>query len=175
MKKIYLLMMFTLAALSLGLSACFNDDDDDDDFVWDFYPVAVGIYVTDANGADLLASDGSLYQSDIKMIYQGEEYDARWDFTTTRAYLPHMYGLCYLPAEDERAARLLFGELDGNLGDADLTLVMPNGTQHAIHIHRVITTSGKNATVKQNVTLDGKELEELSNGGSSIQFTLIYP
>jgi hypothetical protein len=173
MKKIYLLMMFTLAALSFGLSACSNDDDDD--IIWDFAPVDVTIYVTDANGADLIAADGSLYQSDIKMIYRGEEYDARWDFATTRYYMPYMYGLCYIPAEGEQAARLVFGELNGDLGDADLTLVMPDGTQHAIHIHRVITTSGSDCSVNQRVTLDGRELEEFKNGGTSIQFTLVYP
>jgi hypothetical protein len=173
MKKIYLLMMFTLAALSFGLSACSNDDDDD--IIWDFAPVGVTIYVTDANGADLIAADGSLYQSDIKMIYRGEEYDARWDFATTRYYMPYMYGLCYIPAEGEQAARLVFGELNGDLGDADLTLVMPDGTQHAIHIHRVITTSGSDCSVSQRVTLDGRELEEFKNGGTSIQFTLVYP
>jgi hypothetical protein len=164
MKKIYLTIVALLAALSVSLSSC------GDDTIWDFVPVQIYINVVDANGTSLIGEGGGLYQKDFTMAYNGTEYTALWDWAKTRAYMPYLFGLYY----SSDGSQLVFGELDGNVGEASMTFTMPDGTTHDIYINRTIKTSGSNATVKQTVKLDGNVVKEYDDGDPNISFTFVY-
>lgn len=165
-------ILLLVSALMFGfVSSCSNDD-----YIWDFNPIWVSFEVVDNNGVDQLAEGRALESQPFFVLYDGKEYAVSTDLPEwmgSRAYLPSLYGLLYLPAREGKKARLLFGELDGNIGEADLTLVMPDGSTHDLHISRNIKTKGPKATVKQTVKLDGKVIDELTDGDPAMTITIV--
>lgn len=168
------LMVILLVLVCSGMTSCSNSNDDSD-IIWDFTPVVVGFEVVNSEGHDMLALNKDLYLSDFAIIYNNEKFDVNWIAANgSRHYNPTLYGLFYTPAQNDQKARLLFGELAGDLGEASLTLQMPGGIKHEIHISRHITIKDKELSVKQTVTMDGKEIDSLTDGNPFIKLTVIY-
>lgn len=189
MRRIFDLMMLIATVAMCGfLNSCSDSDPDyeDDYIIWDFTPVHVIFEIVDNQGNDLIATDGKLYKADFTIHYSdetfhsqwtkpwSEDWDWNWDENwQTRMYLPHMYGLYYWAEEDGEPAQLVFAELDGDLGEADIILEMPDDTQHDLHISRRITTKGPEAFVKQNVTFDGKVIDSLTDGSAYMVIKIV--
>lgn len=174
------------------ISSCSNDEDEF--VVWDYSPICVYLMFVDKDGNDLIAKDGSLYQSNISVTYLNKTYEAKWyslreeyknmiqnenqeepqlDNSKSRAYLATLYGLYYVAAENEEFAQLEFGELDGSIGRAVLNLEMADGTKHEIDIKRRVTTKGWNMNVEQTVKFDGKVIEALNDGSPDMKFRIV--
>lgn len=173
--KFKLMMLAVIVAMSSCISSCSDSDPDEDFYIWDFFPVEVAYQVVDNEGNDLIAVNGSLYQADFSINYNGETFSAQWTKPgdESRYYLPRFNGLSYLPAENGELARLVFGELDGTHVEADLVLKMPDGTQHDLHISRRITTKGPDIFASQTVTFDGEVIDSLTDGSPYMVFKIV--
>lgn len=189
MRRIFDLMMLIATVAMCGfLSSCSDSDPgyEDDNIIWDFTPVHVIFEIVDNQENDLIATDGKLYKADFSIHYSNktfhsqwtnpwnEDWDKNWDEDLqTKAYWARLYGLYYRAEEDGEPAQLVFAELDGDLGEADIILEMPDGTQHDLHISRRITTKGPEAFVKQKVTFDGKVIDSLTDGSPYMVIKII--
>lgn len=172
---IYLFM----AIFMISVTSCSEDEIEDDDYIWDFAPVMLNFKIVDSQGVNLIDEGGKLYGEDFKIIYNDKEYAASWngrpipELPESRAYLACIYGLYYISEEGTQRSFLRFEELDGGWCDADLKLVMPDGTSHDITIYRHITTKGPKSYVDQKVTFDGKVVDSLTDGSRYMQFTIV--
>lgn len=160
--------------IAAGFVAC-SDEAGDDDYLWDFAPVVVGFEVVSPDGVSLIEEGAPLHESDVKVKYGEKEFPVVWTSPTdSRAYFARLHGLFYYNGKDtESAPRLMFGELDGNLGSASLDFILPDGETHHVDIRRNITTKGPKCTVRQSVKLDGKILGEYTDGSPNILLTIV--
>lgn len=166
----------TLISLMLcALSSC--SDDNDDDVIVDWTPVSVELVVTNSAGEDMIAPNKPLYKADFKMEYDGASYEAQWDNPYEgRAILPRFEGLIYNHwyINKDGNTSLCFGTFDPFDFDGSMTFIMPDGQRHEIHISRQMTLVSKTkAKTRQTVTVDGKAIDEYSNGIPSIRLHFI--
>lgn len=128
-------------AMSL-LAAC--DNDNGGDVIWDVVPVEFNIFITDADGHDLL---DSTYQSnllaDLTVNYQQQTYPVMNEReahekmqSLTRAYMPFFYGLVLRRYWSSLTStyedyQLVFGEFDGteNVDRREIVLCHADGSQ----------------------------------------------
>lgn len=161
--------------VAICLVSCSNDDVEEDEPIWDFSPVIVGFEVVSPDGTNLIAEGEALYESDFRIKYREKEFSALWTSpTNSRYYRPYFRGLFYFSGKDTKSnPQLMFGELDGNLGSASLDFILPNGESHQVYISRTVTTQFLDCTVRQTVKLDGKILDEYTDGSAKILLTIV--
>lgn len=121
--------------------------------IWDIAPITVKVYVSNAEGADLLDPQtvGAFDPAAISATWQGETYavsdgEIPLEYGTvseegnatavTRAYVPMFYGLSIFTDNNGRRY-LYFGELSGeeNFNNEVLTIDWGNGTVDHITIY----------------------------------------
>lgn len=185
------IVVVTAVMLVTCMNSCSNDDDE---FVaWDYDPITVNFMFVDEDGNDLIAKDGSLYQSNISVTYLEETYVAKWysleeEFENkiqhenqaepqldnrSRVYLPILHGLYYRASKNGDLAQLRFGDIEGDIGIAVINLVMPDETRHEVVIKRYVTAKGHNLKVKQTVKFDGEVIESLTDGSPYMEFKIV--
>ena len=116
----------------------------------DWYPVTVNFYIEDIYGNDYLNPLSNSYIGHIiKLQYLGEEYTYEYiDYgqpqseaqsEPTKTYMPCFSGLQISLNSLTGKYMAKFGELEGHADyDDDFIVVMPNGTQHTIHLDRKV-------------------------------------
>lgn len=161
----------SLLILCVHLSSC----SDDDVWIFDFAPVSVRFEVVNADGDNLTAPGAELYGAEFSVLYQGTQYDADWSGREDSRYLmPTFYGLRYF-AQRYDGSGLYFGDLDGQGCEATIVLQLPDGTSHDIYIRRIVKTKGKDYKITQTVTLDGRRLDQYSDGSNLIAIPITLP
>jgi len=114
-------------ALVAGLTATCSTDDganSGNDIIVDYAPVVISVKVLSPEGYSVLNAQNtqgiSAVYKDESYVCQSQEAAMRQALTasTSRYYMPHFYGLCYL------TDYLLFGELDGAKDYKDEKLIL---------------------------------------------------
>lgn len=125
----------------LLLSGCLELGNED--YIVDWAPVSLYIYVTNEAGESIVEPE----MPGLTLTYRGETFEVlppEWEtefYGKTRAYMPMMYGLVfqkgsYYSKEKDAPNRLMFGELDGGHAlDEDIVLTWPDGSTNTIHYH----------------------------------------
>lgn len=168
-------MAFAAVAFLAGSTGCSSDDEDDDGWVFDYTPVIVFFEIEDTEGNSLIGENGDLYGKDFMVVYNEQEFPAKWDadagiygssYPESRFYLAYLHGLVYEPASERGGPYLEFGELDGGYCEADIKLVMPDGDTHELTISRHVQFIPKKQdfSCRQKVQLDGAVIDELTDG-----------
>lgn len=127
-----------LGIMALGLLSC----DKNDDIVWDINPVVVTLNVVDAKGVDILnpENSNSIPLSGVKAFYNGVEYECSTELmaVSTKAYLPHFYGLRAMKNTYNGSYYLQFGELEGAKSylNEEVTISWGDGTSDKIKFNR---------------------------------------
>lgn len=121
-KKVF---MLSLLCAAMGFTGCDDGDGPDPDTIWDIYPFAINIYVTDKQGNDLLnpETENSIADNGIKAIFRGNTYEK--DSTVagnSRAILAFFYGLASFEYNDTYG--LSFGDFNGETNFERETLVL---------------------------------------------------
>lgn len=118
MKKI--LSLATMFAILLSM-ACENIEKDDDHVIIDWAPIEMYIYLSDADGNNLLdpASEECYDSANITLTYNGEQYSVdNWlrednePMAKPLAYLAE-FGLIYITRDRNGVAYMTVGEWDG--------------------------------------------------------------
>ncbi len=129
-----------LGIMALGLLSC--DEINNNRKIWDISPVVVTLRVLDANGADLLNPDNnnSIPVSGLKASYKGIEYECNKELSavSTKAYMPHFYGLKVFKNSYYGTYILQFGELEGakSYSNEVVTIFWGDGTSDKIKFNR---------------------------------------
>lgn len=107
----------------------------------DWAPVTLHIYVSDAEGNNLVDPN---YEQNIlhglSITYKGDTYEQvpftdESDIIDTKTYVPTFLGL-FNYADANNVWYVGFGEIDGELDmDEDLTINWPDGSTDVIHYH----------------------------------------
>ena len=159
-----------IALMLCGLSSC--SDDNNGNVIVDWYPISIECVVTNSAGEDMIAPNKPLYKADFKMEHDGSIYEALWgNPLEARALLPQLYGLKCDPGfiNKDGYRCLMFGTFDPFDFDGSMTFIMPNGQEHEILIYRQMTLISKTqAITNQTVTVDGKVIDEYTNGSPII-------
>lgn len=128
--------LFLLPLLLLALGSCdesTSGDGPENGVIWDIYPYAINIAVSDAAGNDLLdpAAENSIAHNGIKAIWNGQtfEKDSLPDFAQTKALNVVFRGLQSFQLSDGRYV-LSFGEFRGDASReaSDLVIDWNDGT-----------------------------------------------
>lgn len=145
----------------LLLSAC-SKDEDESDIVWDFWNYNMVFAVTDhASGRDLLdpAVEDNILSSDIKVIYQGQEYMC---VDETRALKNGLLALRH--GYDENAGRyvLAFGKFSPADKYHKETFVVDwgDGARNEISFDCYVTWPEGNPVVQKKLLVDGVPTED---------------
>ena len=170
--KEFITILFTVCLFV----AC--DSEGGGDVIWDIAPVELSIFITDAEGNDLL--DSTLQENlikDITVSYQDdiypvmterEYYEKQYGNNQTRAYMPQFYGLILRQYWSHKTFtngnfELVFGEFNGeeNIDKCEITLNLPDGRQTILSYKNSFKWKSNGDPKKSTVFyLDSQELKD---------------
>lgn len=159
---------FKLISCMLLFASVFTacDDADEGNYIVDFYPIDVEVFVTDAKGVNLLdpSVPNSIINSDIQLVYNKETYQLdkafQLDYPKSRAYLPMFSGLTLRTIKGGQPY-LNIGEFDGAQDCVKRSFVIEwgDGTKSEISYSNKAIEKGKDSRAERSFYLDGKEVE----------------
>ena len=191
MKK--LLSLATMFAILLSM-ACENIEKDDDFVIIDWAPIEMYIYLSDADGNNLLdpASEECYDSANITLTYNGEQYSVdnwlREDNEPMAKPLEYFaeFGLIYITRDRNGVAYMTVGEWAGGGHKWDMCSVeiaWGDGTTDTFAFSSDYTYNKKyrndssrnwGYTFMRNAYLNGRELtEDEYNGGIKIVYELV--
>ena len=167
------------------------DSEGGGDVIWDIAPVELSIFITDAEGNDLL--DSTLQENlikDITVSYQGEiypvmtereYYEKQFGNNQTRAYMPQFYGLILRQYWSHKTFtngnfELVFGEFNGeeNIDKREITLNLPDSRQAILSYKNSFKWKSNGDPNKSTIFyLNGQELKDDAGkcGSYNFQYT----
>lgn len=167
------------------------DSEGGGDVIWDIAPVELSIFITDAEGNDLL--DSTLQENlikDITVSYQGEiypvmtereYYEKQFGNNQTRAYMSQFYGLILSQYWSHKTFtngnfELVFGEFNGeeNIDKREITLNLPDSRQAILSYKNSFKWKSNGDPNKSTIFyLNGQELKDDAGkcGSYNFQYT----
>lgn len=159
--KRQLSLIITLIAGSFLLSSCSKNED----MIWDFAPIELSISVTDHSGNDLLNRhiEGNIIGDGFRVLYDDRYFYLDDNTTqsdlTTRAYMPHLYGVKVVQGNTDYV--LMLGEFDGqkDCGITDIVIEWSDGSTDTFSYSNEVTWKKNKPKVKRYFYHNGKQVE----------------